>query len=128
MESNMKASGVYSKGLKVDEVAAAGVMDLTINDSRLAKFEGQADKIELNFGETEKTLVLNVTNLDFLTSKIGDETDDWPGSKIRIVAKKLDRPFKGNTHSITITHAKPGGVSIPPTPTKMLETQEDVPF
>jgi hypothetical protein len=124
----MKASGVYSKGLKCEEVAERGHMDLTINNVRLAKFEGQADKLELNFGEIDKTLVLNVTNNDFLASKLGDETDDWPGAKIRIVAKKLDRPFKGNTHSITIIKARFATPPAPPVPSeKEQQTFENPP-
>jgi hypothetical protein len=120
-EEKMKASGVYSKGLKAEDLADCGVMVLTINDCKLAQFEGQQDKIELNFGETDKTLILNVTNKDVLCEALGDETDNWPGAKIQLVRTKLDRPFKGQTHTLRIAKVKKppvvaGGKIVPPPP------------
>ncbi len=101
----MKASSVYSKSLKIDDVPEGRALTLTINACKLFKFQGQNDRIEINFGECDKTLVLNVTNNDFLVAKLGDETDEWPGAKIKLSRKKLDRPFKGNTHTLAIVAA-----------------------
>jgi hypothetical protein len=129
----MKASGIYSKGLNGASLADGAILTLTINGTKLFQMEGQNDKLEINFGEIEKTLILNVTNNDFLVAHLGDETDEWPGSKIKLAKKKLDRPFKGATHTLQIVAAKrppivSGGIAMPAPTLNNSTFPPDVPF
>lgn len=59
---------------------------VTIKDIEMEKF-GEQDKVVLSFKETKLTLVLNVTNANFLKKKFGTETDEWIGKKIKLWIK-----------------------------------------
>ena len=42
------------------------------------------EKLVMSFKEIKEQLILNRTNMDFLVSKAGDETDGWTNKKVTI--------------------------------------------
>ena len=91
MTSVYDETGSPSNALKVKDLAGSDVV-LTIKGTDIAEFDetskaGEAYKkkrVVLQFNETEKTMVLNVTNLNMVVSHYSDERDGWPGKKITL--------------------------------------------
>jgi hypothetical protein len=83
----MKVSDAYpSKYMKAGEdVDEDGQRILTIDDVRIEKVGQGAeakDKLIVSFSESDKELVLNVTNATTVSKLYGDETDDWIGKRV----------------------------------------------
>jgi hypothetical protein len=92
-KNEMKVSEIYStRWIKVEQLPPEG-KELTI--ARVGMEEIGREKEEkpvCAFAEIESRLVLNPTNLRKIAELTGkDDTDDWPGVKIRLV--RVEVPF-----------------------------------
>ncbi len=70
----------------------------------------------LSFNGTEKTLVLNKTNANTITTLYGRETDNWIGKDIDLYAAQVE--FQGQIGPALrvrgVAQARPGQTTVPP--------------
>lgn len=89
-----------SNSLKAKDLGQSDVI-LTINSTEIAEFdeknkdgiEYKKKRINLAFAETDKTLILNVTNLDMVVSHHGEDRAAWAGEKITLYPSTT--PYNG---------------------------------
>ena len=87
----MKISQIFpSRWLKAVELGPDG-LELTIRKVTLEEVgEEREQKPVMAFDETDKELVLNITNWNSIADLTGkDDSDDWPGHKIKLVRSKV---------------------------------------
>lgn len=86
----MKASDVYGGQLMTSaDFKEKATLVLVITKVVKSEFPGQRAKIKLTFDEHEKCLALNVENNKRMVAKLGDETDDWIGARIKLGLHKV---------------------------------------
>ena len=90
-------------------VKAADVEDqpltLEIAGVEAVELEGQK-KYSVAFEESDKQLILNVTNAKTIANLYGDDTRDWIGKRIKLFAQQVD--FRGEqVMAIRVSLAKP---------------------
>jgi hypothetical protein len=102
--------------LKADDIDEESGLVLTIQDYSVEEVGPDKEtKCLLEFQETEKKLVLNVTNGRVLGDLFGKDADDWIGKRIKLITQPV--PFAGKT---TV------GVRIYPKLIKQAEPQPEV--
>lgn len=79
---NLREKFKSNENLAAEDLEENG-WTVTIRDVMLKKFD-EGEKIALALAETEKVLVLNVTNRNTIAGLYGYETDDWIGRKIHL--------------------------------------------
>lgn len=123
--------------LKAEDVGEDGTA-FTITGVKLDTIGQGADaeqKPIVSFRETDKKLVLNKTNAGVIAEQHGDDTDEWLGKKVTLVAREVE--FQGKvTWGIRIKQSlaakKPlGGKTAPgdsePSP-HTPKAEDDIPF
>jgi hypothetical protein len=86
----MKSNQVFpSRWLKAAEISPEGEQ-VTIRAVRLEEVgEKKERKAVMSFDETDQLLVVNLTNWNSIFELTGkDDSDDWPGRKIKLVRVK----------------------------------------
>ena len=128
-----------SSALKVKDLGGNDVM-LTISATTLKEFDEETDageaykkkRIVLAFSETDKTMVLNATNLDMVVSHHGEDRSDWPGKSLTFYPATTK--FRGET--VPCMRIRPPvsgtkvskGLPTAPAPTDTAENPDDHPF
>ena len=119
----MKIGSAFpSKFLKADDIGSKTPV-VTIDKLTVEEIQGEEKpKPVVYFKGSEKGLVLNVTNSNSITAIAGsDETDNWPGVKVRLFTCKVD--FQGKrVNAIRIADPKEI-LQPPPSP-----AEDEVPF
>jgi hypothetical protein len=123
-------SAFPSKWLKADsDIPDDGDLKLTISDVKMERVgQGQdaEDKPVVYFDETDKGLVLNVTNKNTLVQLYGTDTDEWAGKRVSLFATEVD--FQGRqTLAIRIRMRAPKAKPVPVGPPPGAD-DEDAPF
>ena len=86
----MRVSDAFpSRFLKASDLPAGKSPVLTIAKVSRETFDDGA-RLVLGFAETSKLLALNKTNATAIARQHGDETDAWPGRKVRLVVLPVD--------------------------------------
>jgi hypothetical protein len=130
-----------SKWLKGDDLGdnpvTVTIEDVTIEEFDNSKTGGKDRKIALHFRGKEKGLICNVGMRATVQGFYGDDTDDWIGKQIKIMAVPFTSD-KGQTSMVCRVHPKkPGSSASPaqpaepkPTPPEKEpgETADDIPF
>lgn len=92
----MKINDAFpSAFLKAEDVGEDGTT-FTIVNVKLDTVGQGADSEQkpiVMFRETDKKLVLNKTNAGVIAEQHGDDTDDWTGKKVTLVAREVE--FQG---------------------------------
>ena len=78
-----------SSSLKAKDLGGNDVI-LTIKATTIREFDEKTDdgqeykkkRVDLAFNETDKTMVLNATNLDMVVSHYGEDRSSWPGQSL----------------------------------------------
>lgn len=90
----MKASDIFKgKSLKAEDIQGREPI-VTIESVSVQTFDDNTSKPVIKFRNAEKQLVCNKTNWNAIVDITGlEDSDDWPGQKIRLVVAKVD--FQG---------------------------------
>lgn len=107
----MKVNDLYSSVyLKAGDIPETGMI-VTIAETRmetLGQGKDAEEKPVLYFEEQQKGMVMNKTNSKAIVKVLGfDDTDDWVGHKIRLVATEV--PFKDDMVEAIRVSARPVG-------------------
>lgn len=88
------ATGIYG-GAKLEAAMFEHAREyvLTIREVAEREFDDGKRKLELEFAETEKTFILNLTNCREIAAQLGDDYAGWPGRKIKLYRTRVD--FQG---------------------------------
>jgi hypothetical protein len=110
----MKVSEVYGGDIIVAADFESG-QEVVATIGRVGIFVDQAkgNKIRLGFSDNEKDLVLNKTNANVLSEKLGDDTDDWIGGKIKMAAVEVLYMGK-KVPGVSVVAAKPASMESKP--------------
>jgi len=96
MNTNLSINDLYpSKYIKSADIGETDMI-LTINRVEFEDFgfgESKETKPVLYFDETDKGLVLNVTNANTIASLYGDKIDNWTGKRIALFPTEVS--FQG---------------------------------
>ena len=108
----MKSDDIFpSKYIKASDLKGRAHM-VTISHCVMEKL-GNDQKLIIYFQGKDKGLVTNKTNFGRIAYLYGDETDDWPGAKIVLVAELVD--FQGKpTMAIRVRAPNGAGPKKPP--------------
>jgi hypothetical protein len=111
----MNLSEAYpSRYLKADDLNGDPIT-LTIADvvmTELGQGEDKQRKLVLSFEDNDKEMVLNKTNAVAIAKLYGQETDEWVGKRITVIAREVD--FKGvPTLALRVSIVKPKAVNKP---------------
>lgn len=82
-----------SKWLKAGDLKKDGrpiKAELTIDRTELVEFKDNTKKLGIFFRGKDKGLVLNKTNASLIAEQHGQDTNEWPGKKIKIYATTTD--------------------------------------
>jgi hypothetical protein len=102
--------------IKADDIPEEGSLILTIADFSVEEIGPNKDeKCLLEFNETEKRLVLNVTNGKALASLYGKDANGWIGKRVRLVQAVVDFAGK-STMGVRISPKAIRPVQEPPPP------------
>ena len=75
----------------IKPVDLSGSKDVTVTIENIESFiSDDGEKPKLSFAETDKTLILNLTNYNTIEALHGIETDDWIGQPIALFAVEVD--------------------------------------
>ena len=101
MDINSCYSGSYIKAADLQGKTVPVLVDrVQVEDV------GGEDKPVLYFSGKDRGLVLNKTNAGVIAALYGPETDNWPGSKLKLYSTKVD--FQGRiVDAIRIRGAEP---------------------
>lgn len=102
MSSVYQETESESSSLKAKDLGDGDVL-LTIQATSLKEFDEKSDdgdeykkkRIVLAFSETDKTMVLNATNLDMVVLHHGEDRSQWPGKTITLYCATTK--FRGDT-------------------------------
>lgn len=124
---DMRVSETYGGNtLKAEDLPQSG-MRVTIRNVTMKTFQDgdrERDKLILHFEETEKSLVVNVTNANMLVEMFGDETDDWLAQQIDLIVARVE--FNGKRVPAIRVKERPKQRQRPPAqPTKRVMTQQE---
>jgi hypothetical protein len=112
----MKISQIFpSRWLKAAELGPDG-LELTIRKVTLEEVgEEREQKPVMAFDETDKKLVLNITNSKAIAALTGlDDTDAWPGHKIKLVKVKVKVSYDEKTaDAIRVEPPAPAAAKLP---------------
>ncbi len=92
----MKGSDVFeSKSLKAADIKGKGPVTVIIAKVAMMEFKDEPSKPVIHFTAKngtplEKTLVVNRTNWYTIADQLGEDSDDWIGQAITLVAAKTD--------------------------------------
>lgn len=87
---------VYDAGehLKAADIGTS-MPTFTMGPSSVKDFDNGDRKLVVSFQDTDKTLVLNVTNARAIADMYGHNSDGWVGRKIMLFTMPVE--FNGNT-------------------------------
>jgi hypothetical protein len=99
MESSMKVSEIKASQRRYLQTATVKERPIVATISNLEmETVGQGTEAKTKpvlYLENEKPMVLNASNLEALSEAFGDDTDIWPGHKIKVRCVKTQ--FQGKT-------------------------------
>lgn len=89
----MRVSETYqtSNFIRASDITAPKI--LTIRSVAAQQLKDGKTKLALSFDEIEQVLLLNRTNAAIVADAYGDEANEWPGQKIKLVKSRT--PFQG---------------------------------
>lgn len=89
----MKASDLYpSRYLSSADVLALGgsiVDHIEYVTTEEMQNENSKETKPVIFFRSNKPMVMNRTNFDFLAERLGDDTDTWGGAKVQVIVEKV---------------------------------------
>lgn len=126
-----------SKYLRAADIPDEGRV-FTIKDVEEEDFKNDGEtetKIIVYFRESEKGLILNKTNGNTFFDLCGEDTDDWPGKKVRLLSSittfqgKPTPCIRVSTKAVATKKAAPAAVPvITQNDVEAAEGDDDIPF
>ena len=129
MKMNEAIPSNYLKAVDAEDGDLTYTVDEAVMEEIKERSGVSKQKLVVSFRETEKKLILNVTNAKAMFRACGDDTEDWGGKKVRITQTFTDlageqvpclrvdpRPFKAKGQAEAAPAPAPARAAPAPAP------------
>ncbi len=128
----MKGSDVFeSKSLKAADIKGKGPVTVIIAKVAMMEFKDEPSKPVIHFTAKngtplEKTLVVNRTNWYSIADQLGEDSDEWIGQAITLIAAKTD--YQGKRVDCIRVDDPPAKGNVSRKPAKPEPVEDNTPF